>query len=83
MARLGHDGVVTARRRGVAIHLVYLEVDATGGVKGVATDPKSGLADMSAVAGCVTEKAKTWKLPKRGMPGTTRIKLVYTMSPRK
>jgi len=62
---------------------VNLEVDATGGTKGVATDPKSGLADMSAVAGCVTEKAKTWKLPKRGMPGTTRIKLVYTMSPRK
>jgi tetratricopeptide (TPR) repeat protein len=62
---------------------VNLEVDATGAVKGVATDPKSGLADMSAVAGCVTETAKGWKLPKRGMPGTTRIKLAYTMSPRK
>ena len=62
---------------------VNLEADATGAVKGVATEPKAGLADMSAVAGCVTEKAKSWKLPKRGMPGTTRIKLVYTMSPRK
>jgi len=62
---------------------VNLEADATGAVKGVATEPKSGLADLAAVAGCVTEVAKTWKLPKRGMPGTTRIKLVYAMSPRK
>ena len=60
-----------------------LESDATGAIKGVATEPKAGLADMSAVAGCVGEHAKTWKLPKRGQPGSTRIKLTYTMSPAK
>jgi len=62
---------------------VNLDADATGAIKGVASEPKAGLADLSAVAGCVVEAAKTWKLPKRGMPGTTRIKLVYTMAPRK
>ncbi len=62
---------------------VNLESDATGAIKGVATEPKAGLADLSAVAGCVGEHAKTWKLPKRGQPGATRIKLTYTLSPRK
>lgn len=61
---------------------VNLEV-VDGAVKGVATEPKAGLADLSAVAGCIAEQAKEWKLPKRGAPGTTRIKLSYAMSPRK
>jgi hypothetical protein len=60
-----------------------LEADQTGGIKGVATDPKAGLADLAAVAGCVAEHAKTWKLPKRGMAGNTRIKVGYQLSPRK
>ncbi len=62
---------------------VTLEADETGGVKGVSTEPKAGLADLSAVAGCVAEHAKTWKLTKRGMAGSTRIKLGYALSPRK
>ena len=60
-----------------------LESDATGTIKGVATEPKAGVADMSAVAGCVADHAKQWKLPKRGMPGTTRIKLHYTFAAKK
>ncbi|MDX2087833.1 MAG: AgmX/PglI C-terminal domain-containing protein [Kofleriaceae bacterium] len=61
---------------------VELESDQTGVIKGVATEPKAGAADMSAVAGCVAEQAKTWKLPTRGVAGTTRVKLAYTMSPK-
>jgi hypothetical protein len=60
-----------------------LESDQTGAIKGVASDPKAGLADMSAVAGCASEHAKTWKLPKRGSPGNTRITLIYALAPRK
>lgn len=60
-----------------------LEADQTGGVKGVATEPKAGLADLAAVAGCVAEHAKGWKLPKRGMAGNTRIKVAYQLAPRK
>lgn len=61
-----------------------LESDQTGVIKGASTEPKAGLADMSAVAACAAEHAKTWKLPKRANgnapPGVTRIKLTYTLS---
>lgn len=62
---------------------VTLESDQSGQIKGVATEPKAGMEGMSAVAGCVAEAAKQWHLPKRGMAGTTRVKLSYSMSPRK
>ena len=64
--------------------VVTLESDQTGVIKGVATDPKAGLQDMSLVAGCVAERAKAWTLPKRangnGPQGSTRITLTYKMS---
>jgi len=59
---------------------LMLESDATGDIKGASTEPKAGTADLSAVAGCVEANAKNWKLPKRGMAGNTRIKLVYQLS---
>ena len=61
---------------------VHLESDQTGAIKGVSTEPKAGAADLSAVAGCIAERAKDWKLPKRGMPGNTRIKVNFTLSPK-
>jgi hypothetical protein len=57
-----------------------LESDATGGIKGASTEPKAGLTDLSAVATCLVEHAKQWKLPKRGMAGNTRIKTSYTFN---
>ena len=60
-----------------------LESDATGAIKGAATEPKAGATELSAVAGCVEQQAKQWKLPKRGMPGTTRIKMSYNLAPKK
>jgi hypothetical protein len=62
---------------------VTLEIDVAGGVKGSSTDPKAGQADLAAVAGCVEKAARTWKIPKRGMPGATRVKLTYVMAPKK
>ncbi len=59
---------------------ITLESDATGDIKGASSDPKAGTADLSAVAGCILANAKSWKLPKRGMAGNTRIKLVYQLS---
>ena len=59
---------------------IELESDATGAIKGASSEPKAGVADLSAVAGCAVASAKQWKLPKRGMAGNTRIKLVYTLS---
>jgi tetratricopeptide (TPR) repeat protein len=60
-----------------------IESDATGKIKGAATEPKAGQADMAAVAGCVAEHAKLWRLPARGMPGTTRVKLTYQLALKK
>jgi hypothetical protein len=62
---------------------VTLESDQKGDVKGVSTEPKAGLADLSAVAGCLAEHVKTWKLPTRAEAGTTRISIPYTLAPAK
>jgi tetratricopeptide (TPR) repeat protein len=62
---------------------VNLESDATGAIKGAASEPKAGMTDLSAVAGCIVEHAKRWKLPRRGMAGNTRIKMSYTLSVKK
>jgi len=59
---------------------VNLESDQTGEIKGVSTEPKAGMQDMALVAQCVTDRAKTWKLPTRAQAGTTRIKIPYSMS---
>jgi hypothetical protein len=63
--------------------VVNLESDATGAIKGVSTEPKAGAADLSAVAGCIADRVRQWKLPRRGMPGNTRIKLSYALSVKK
>jgi hypothetical protein len=60
-----------------------LESDASGAIKGVQTEPRAGAAGLSAVAGCASDHAKQWKLPRRGMPGNTRIKMTYTLSVKK
>jgi tetratricopeptide (TPR) repeat protein len=62
---------------------MMLESDATGAIKGASTEPKAGAAGLSAVAGCIAEHAKQWKLPRRGMPGNTRIKMSYTLAVKK
>jgi tetratricopeptide (TPR) repeat protein len=59
---------------------VNLESDATGAIKGVSTEPRPGAADLGAVAACVLPRARQWKLPTRGMAGTTRIKISFALS---
>ena len=69
---------------GPAVYLALTDdfrtVERHGVIKGAATEPKGVLQDMAAVATCVANHAKTWKLPKRGMAGNTRIKLAYTFA---
>ncbi|MGN6104167.1 MAG: AgmX/PglI C-terminal domain-containing protein [Kofleriaceae bacterium] len=60
---------------------LHLESDASGEIKGVSTEPKAGVEDMSAVAGCLADHARTWKLPKRGSQGgVTRITGTFSFS---
>ena len=79
-AQACYESVLGANPRLAGSVVVNLEADAGGAVKGVSTEPKSGAADLSAVAGCIAGRARQWKLPKRGMPGTTRIKLTFAFS---
>jgi hypothetical protein len=58
-----------------------LESDQTGVIKGVSTEPKAGMEGISAVAGCVEARAKSWKLSTRAQAGATRMKLSYSLAP--
>jgi tetratricopeptide (TPR) repeat protein len=60
---------------------LMLDSDQTGAIKGVASDPKAGQSELAAVAACAAARAKKWHFPKRGMTGTTRVKVVYGLSP--
>jgi tetratricopeptide (TPR) repeat protein len=62
---------------------LMLESDQSGAIKGAATEPKAGQADIAGVATCVLDHARKWKLPTRARPGTTRLKLMFTLAPRK
>jgi len=62
--------------------VVTHDSDQSGAIKGVATEPKAGQADLAAVAACVAEHARKWNLPKRGMAGTTRVKAPFTLAPK-
>jgi hypothetical protein len=73
-------GLATNPKVGGSVTL-NLESDETGAMKGGSTEPAAGAADLAAVAGCIKEKAMTWKLPKRGSKGATRIKMSYSLAP--
>jgi hypothetical protein len=78
-----YEGVLGANPKLGGTLVLSIESDASGAIKGATTEPAAGLADMPAVAACVIEHARQWKLPKRGMAGNTRIKMTYTLSVRK
>ncbi len=74
--------LVANPRLGGALAVTF-EIETSGAVKGITTEPKAGLADVSAVAGCVAEAVKDWKFPKRGSEGTTRVTAKYNLTARK
>jgi tetratricopeptide (TPR) repeat protein len=64
---------------------INLEANAQGQITGASSEPKAGMQDMSAVAGCVVERAKAWRLPQKingKGTGTARMKLIYNLSKR-
>ena len=48
-----------------------IEVDAHGGVTGATSEPGAGAEGIPLVAGCVVDRARTWKFPSRTVPGKT------------
>lgn len=75
-----YEAVLVSNPKVGGMLVINLESDQTGVIKGVSTEPKAGQADLAAVAGCATEHARKWNLPKRGMAGTTRVKATFTLA---
>lgn len=67
--------------------VLNLDADQNGAITGASTDPKSGMAGLPQVAGCVAERARAWKLPKKdngtAPASSTRITLTYKLAIRK
>ena len=78
-----YEQVLTGNPKLGGTLVVRLEADQTGAITGASTEPKAGMADLAAVAGCVGDRARAWKLPTHGAPGVTRITLNYALAPRK
>jgi hypothetical protein len=57
-----------------------LDIQQDGTVRGTTTDPKAGMADVSAAAACIAAQAKTWKFPARGSAGSTRATVKYQLT---
>jgi hypothetical protein len=59
-----------------------LEISAPGEVVGVASDPAGGAAGLGAVATCLAERVRAWRIPARATPGVTRVHLPLVLRPR-
>jgi hypothetical protein len=57
-----------------------LEIGADGAVTGATTDPAAGKDGLAGVAGCITERARSWTFPSRTMLGKTRAVYPYAFS---
>jgi tetratricopeptide (TPR) repeat protein len=75
-----YESILTARPKLTGTLLIELEIDQTGAVTGATSTPPAGDADLAAVARCAVARGKTWRLPTRGKPGITRVKLLYDLS---
>lgn len=75
-----YESILTAQPKLTGTLLLELEIDQTGAVTGATSTPPGGDADLAAVAKCAVARGKTWRLPTRGKPGITRVKLTYDLS---
>lgn len=60
---------------------LMLNVDASGQVIGVETEPAAGEMGMAAVGKCLQERARDWKFPGRSKKGTTALSRPYVFEP--
>jgi tetratricopeptide (TPR) repeat protein len=67
--------------------VLNLDADQNGAITGASTDPKAGMSGVPQVAGCIAERARSWKLPKKdngtAPASSTRITLTYKLAVRK
>lgn len=77
-----YEAVLTGNPKVGGAIVVTMDLEQSGAVKGVSTEPKAGAADLSAVAACIVDRQKTWKFPARGSAGGTRVKVTYNTAKR-
>lgn len=75
-----YEGILTSNPQLAGTIVLDLELDKTGAVTGSTSTPPAGDAELAAVAKCALGRAKVWRLPARGKPGVTRVKLTYDVS---
>lgn len=59
-----------------------LDIDDSGRVTDVNTDPLAGPDGIPAIAGCVQTRTRSWKFPSRSQPGMTTVIRTYEFTPR-
>jgi tetratricopeptide (TPR) repeat protein len=77
-----YEAVLAAAPTVAGALALQLEFDATGAVTGASSTPPEGDADLAAVAKCALGRARTWRLPARGKPGVSRVKVNFDLSVR-
>ncbi len=61
---------------------ITIDVDPSGAVTGVVTEPAAGKEGLAAVASCAATDIKTWAFPSRTVPGLTRLVYPVTFKPK-
>lgn len=74
-----YEATLTSQQQLAGTLVLSLEIDKSGAVTGATSTPPAGDAELAAVAQCALGRAKVWRLPARGKPGVTRVKLTYDM----
>ena len=59
-----------------------LELDTTGAVVGVNSDPAPGQAGVAAIGSCLRDTATKWRFPGRSKPGKTTLTRTYNFTPK-
>lgn len=59
-----------------------IEIDTSGAVVGVNTDPPAGQQGIAAVGGCLRDAATKWRFPGRSKPGKTTVTRSYALAPK-
>ena len=75
-----YESILSAQPKMTGTLQLSLELDKSGAVTGATSTPPAGDAELAAVAKCALERGKVWRLPARGKPGVTRVKLTYELS---
>jgi hypothetical protein len=56
-----------------------LELDASGAVRGGASQPPAGQEGLARVAGCMLESIKEWRFAARRLPGATVVTIPLSL----